>query len=310
MEREIGTVGLPRAMLYHRCGRLWECFFSELGIRTVISPQSNRALLEQGSALAIDESCLSFKLFLGHVEALIGKCDAIFIPRYSNYGRDTVFCTRFEGLYDQTRNIFRGSDQRFLSCNIDVQEGKTEESAFLSLGKELGFGVKETRSAWNTAVKTFRQEQQALLKTQAEKLKKPGLKVLVAGHSYILSDAYVGRPIFQAMEQMDVIPLRGDLVDRAAALRMSARFSPTLRWITNRELIGSVLLQEKDVDGIILVSAFPCGPDAMVNDLLIRRLKDKPILNLVMDGQSGTVGMETRLESFVDILRFQKGDVV
>ena len=120
----------------------------------------------------------------------------------------------------------------------------------------------------------------------------------------------MGRPVFQALEQLDTIPLRGDIVDQSAALRASGRFSPTLRWVTNRELMGSVLLHKDDVDGIILVSAFPCGPDAMVNDLLIRRLKDKPILNLVLDGQSGSAGMETRLESFVDILRFQKGEVL
>ena len=98
MAKEIKTIGLPRALLYHRYGSLWESFFSELGIKTILSQPSNRALLERGSALAIDESCLSFKLFLGHVDALLGKCDAIFIPRYSNYGRDIVFCMVLYGL--------------------------------------------------------------------------------------------------------------------------------------------------------------------------------------------------------------------
>ena len=63
-------------------------------------------------------------------------------------------------------------------------------------------------------------------------------------------------------------------------------------------------------DGIILVSAFPCGPDSMTNELLIRRLKGMPILPLVLDTQSGMAGVETRIESFLDIIRFQKGDMV
>ena len=67
-----------------------------------------------------------------------------------------------------------------------------------------------------------------------------------------------------------------------------------------------------DVDGIILLSAFPCGPDAMVNELITRRVnthggKGVPILNLVLDSQSGTAGVETRLESFIDIIRFKEG---
>ena len=34
------------------------------------------------------------------------------------------------------------------------------------------------------------------------------------------------------------------------------------------------------------------------------RDRGKPILNLTIDAQSGTAGLETRVESFVDILRY------
>ena len=70
-----------------------------------------------------------------------------------------------------------------------------------------------------------------------------------------------------------------------------------------------MLLKEK-VDGIILVSAFPCGPDSMTNELLIRRIKGVPVLPLILDIQSGMAGIETRIESFLDIIRFQKGETV
>ena len=77
----------------------------------------------------------------------------------------------------------------------------------------------------------------------------------------------------------------------------------------NEELMGSAVLWKEKVDGIILVSAFPCGPDSMTNELLSRRLKDVPLLQLVLDAQSGTAGVETRLESFLDIIRFRKGEL-
>jgi predicted nucleotide-binding protein (sugar kinase/HSP70/actin superfamily) len=70
-----------------------------------------------------------------------------------------------------------------------------------------------------------------------------------------------------------------------------------------------MLLKEK-ADGIILVSAFPCGPDSMTNELLIRRIKGIPVLPLILDIQSGMAGIETRIESFLDIIRFQKGETV
>ena len=143
------VVGIPRALLYHRYGMLWSEFFDELGVKTVLSPQSNREILERGSAIAIDETCLSNKLYMGHVDALIGKCDAIFIPRYSNYGRREGFCSRFEGLYDQARNVFRDTPQRFLSCNVDVLHHHSEAQAFEDLGKALGFSGRESRRAYH-----------------------------------------------------------------------------------------------------------------------------------------------------------------
>jgi predicted nucleotide-binding protein (sugar kinase/HSP70/actin superfamily) len=47
----------------------------------------------------------------------------------------------------------------------------------------------------------------------------------------------------------------------------------------------------------------------MVNELIARRVKRVPMLNLVLDSQSGTAGIETRLESFIDIIRFKGGQL-
>ena len=74
----------------------------------------------------------------------------------------------------------------------------------------------------------------------------------------------------------------------------------------NRELIGALLCLHEDIDGIVLVSAFPCGPDSMTNDAVTRCIKGKPMLSLTVDAQSGTAGLETRIESFIDILTYQR----
>ena len=66
-----------------------------------------------------------------------------------------------------------------------------------------------------------------------------------------------------------------------------------------------MLLKDK-VDGIVLISAYPCGPDALVNDMLIRKINGIPVLQLTLDAQEGTAGVETRIESFIDIIQYQK----
>lgn len=308
-ESKMPSVGIPRALLYYRYGTLWEHFFRSLGVSAVLSPESTRGILEAGAKLAPDESCLSLKMFMGHVETLIGRCERIFIPRYSNYGYTELFCTRYESLYDQARNIFHASGQRFITCNIDAMSGSPEPKAFEQLGTDLGFSPRKSRQAWREASGMLEQRQKADERVQRELAGRPGLKVLIAGHGYTLSDPYLGKPILDYLSAANVVSLRTDALEPETSRKACARFSPTCRWIVNEEVVGGVQLWKDRVDGIILVSAFPCGPDSMVNELLIRRIRGIPILTLILDTQSGMAGVETRLESFLDIIRFQKGEM-
>ena len=82
---------------------------------------------------------------------------------------------------------------------------------------------------------------------------------------------------------------------------LSKRLSDTIYFKYNKDLIGSILICESKIDGIIFLSSFPCGPDSIVNELVMRRIK-KPYLNLIIDDMDSQVGFETRIESFVDIL--------
>ena len=137
------------------------------------------------------------------------------------------------------------------------------------------------------------------------------LGILLAAHPYVAHDPYLGGTLVDLLEGMGVTVLFTDETDRKRALQASFGFSSTLPWVVNRELVGSLMLLHEHVDGIVLVSAFPCGPDSMTDDAIVRCIQGKPILNLTIDAQSGTAGLETRVESFVDILRYQgKGGYV
>ena len=307
MEKHPAVIGLPRAMLYYRYGTLWRAFFQELGMETAVSNPTDREILERGTALAIDEACLSLKIYLGHVASLAGKCEYILVPRVSNFGRRRSMCTRFEALPDLVRNIFRDTDQKFLSYNVDVLQKKEEEAAFLEMGRRLGCSSRAARQAYKTAKKAELAHFKAGVQRQEELCRKDGMKILIAAHSYVMEDPYMGKTVTAYLRRSGVIPLRADLTDRDAALKRSRELSPTCKWEISREILGGIVRRREDADGIILLSAFPCGPDAMVNELITRRVKEIPILNLVLDSQTGTAGVETRLESFIDIIRFKEG---
>ena len=79
-------IGIPRG-LYYRDYILFKNFFEGIGCTVLLSAPSNRSIIEDGKKLAVDESCLPFKIYLGHVKYLENKCDYILVPRICNYGK-------------------------------------------------------------------------------------------------------------------------------------------------------------------------------------------------------------------------------
>lgn len=315
---DIQTVGIPRALLYYRYGAFWRRFFEGIGRTVVVSEPSDLGIFERGQEASVDETCLVSKLYLGHVRALLDRDsapDAIYVPGIANHGRWHTFCTKFQALPDLVENAFYERHPRIISTFVEEQETDAHrEKVYTEFA--LGFGVtrKEARSAYRAAVRAQRDHDAALAKAQDElvaaQAKLPAgerpLTILVAAHPYVLHDPFVGGPVIDALRGMGVTVLFSDEFDRERAYKRSFDFSQSMPWMINREIVGCVLERFDLVDGIVLMSAYPCGPDSMTDDAISRRIKGKPLLTLTVDAQSGTAGIETRIESFVDILTYQK----
>lgn len=314
---DVASVGLPHALLYYRYAALWQTFFAEIGRTTVVSRPTDRDILTRGDALSIDECCLASKAYLGHVDDLIGRCDALFVPSLANVGRRRGFCTKFQALPDLVANTFHGRDVRIASCLVDeVGEKSGMQDAFLSLGARFGVGARDAKHAYKEALRAQTRadhaaahEQERLLASLApshgQSAGRP-LAILLVAHPYVAHDPCFGGQIAELLDGMGCVVAFADECDHDEALRASFDFSETLPWLVNRELVGAITLLHDRIDGIVLASAFPCGPDSMTDDAILRCIQGKPILNLTIDAQSGTAGLETRVESFVDILRYQQ----
>ena len=123
----IQKIGIPRGLMLYRNGILWKTFFENLGYQCIISGKSDRRIQEEGVQLAIDETCLPFKIYLGHVKELIGKCDAVFVPRMGGYEAKERMCTRYQSLPDLVENIFRGTPLKILTVSYDWYDHTREE---------------------------------------------------------------------------------------------------------------------------------------------------------------------------------------
>lgn len=297
------TIGLPRALLYYKYHVLWEAFFQELGIKTITSGITSQETLEKGRVYFVDEACLSMKIYAGHIKELEGKCDYILVPRIVCLKQKQKLCTNFSCLYDLVRNLF---DTKILHYNIDVDRKETEFFAFLKMGQRLGFSFKESATAFFVAKKKEEEKQWDMINHQKLLLRQDNLKILLVGHNYNLYDKLVGGTISDYLKKEKVSVLYSDRYDFSKTEEDCSHISKEIYWTYNREIIASLWHHHKKVDGIIILTTFPCGPDSLANEIILRRLKGVAITNIVIDELNSETGLITRLESFVDIIKERK----
>ncbi|MCR5782600.1 MAG: acyl-CoA dehydratase activase-related protein [Clostridia bacterium] len=310
------VIGIPRAGMYYRYGVLWERFLHELGIEYILSCETNKGILDKGSALMADESCLSSKIYMGHVDWLMDRCDCLFVPWLSNFGKDGINCTRFRAYHALISNIYRERSPKLITYAIDysgtqdMKHAGDERTAFMSMSGALNRSKKEIETAY-VAAKLFYEDSLLKKNSEGEELADgAGIKILMVGHDYSIYDAYIGRPILNAFRKSGMTVIDANLFDRQKAQKAYLQFSDsTLPWTVSRELLGGIAHYHDRVDGLVLLTCFPCGPDSLVNEVIKREVTDKPILYLLQDGQDALAGVETRIESFVDILNFRKNGV-
>ncbi len=293
------TVGIPRSLFYYRYQTLIEAFFKELDIDYIVSNPSDKETLEQGKNLAPSEACTSLKLFLGHVKSLANKCDFLFIPRIESVTDKEKVCTNFYLLYDLVNNLF---DVNILNINIDVTHGKSEKNAFIEMGLYLGFSYNKTLNAYKNAKEKEAKVKNNLILKQTNILTNDKKKILIVGHPYNVYDPLIGKPITDILEKNDIEIVYADIYDDKEIDKDTKDISEDIYFTFNKELMGAVNKYKDNVNGIIMLSSFPCGPDSLTNELILRKVKNIPIINIVVDEANSETGLLTRLESFIDII--------
>ena len=306
VKKEKIKIGIPQALLYHKYFRLWQIFFEQLNCQVVVSPQTNKKILEKGANLAIDESCLSLKIFLGHIDSLKGKADYIFVPHIVSLCKKEEICVKLIALYDIARNTFK--DVNFIEYTVDVNKFTPEILGFLKLGWNVSKNPISIISAYLKAKKAQEQARKNLVAEQDRKislLKPTQPVILIVSHPYTIYDSFLGKPIIDFLAKEGVEIIYSDIADKDKIKNLSDNISSDLHWTYNKELLGGLELYKDKADGIIFLITFPCGPDALVVNLCQNKIK-KPMITIILDELQGEAGLKTRLESFVDIIKFRK----
>ncbi len=291
-------IGIPRALLYYYYKDIWTTFFDELDIPYIISPKTNKKIIKLGNKYSADEMCQSMKIFIGHAISLENKCDYLLIPRIENFKCNNQTCTNFLSLYDLINST---THKQILNYNIDLEKGDTLKKGLFNIGLKLGKNKKEIKLAYKKAMKTYKINKNSSIKENIKKLGSDKLKILIVSHAYNTYDEMIGRDIIKYLEKNNIEIIYCDKFDEKKAENLSKSYSKDLYFKYNKDNIGALKICENNINGVIFLSSFPCGPDSITNELVMRKI-NIPYINLVIDDNSSFLSLETRLESFIDMI--------
>jgi predicted nucleotide-binding protein (sugar kinase/HSP70/actin superfamily) len=307
-------VGIPRGLLYYEYFPLWKRFFNNLDAEVVESPLTTKQWLEMGVRHSVDETCLPVKLYMGHVAALKDVVDYLFIPRIVSTKHNDYYCPKFSGLPDMVRNAFRT-----LPPILEVVADRTEDrkqfrKTLYQTGGTFTRNPLRIYQAYNDALhywkQTKREWQNQFIPQPAADVDTP-LTLAIIGHSYNIYDGYSSNNLLRTLAKMGVGVVTPDTIAYRQAIHTTETCLPGMFWSLGKKLYGGTMdfAQREDVDGVVLIMAFECGPDSMLMELLTREITsqyNKPVMTLVMDEHTGEAGLVTRLEAFVDMVKRRK----
>lgn len=324
-------VGIPRSLAYFFYLPLWKTFINELGHQVIESPPTSRAILDCGVKEAVNDACIPIKLYHGHAAHLAGQCDFLFCPRlvsvrkHGDFGSET-FCPKFLGLPDMVRLALKGLPP-IIDTRIDLkQPGAGSWEAAAEIGQRLGNNSSQIKRALRLAMTVQRDFRnlchKGMLVTDALEVTLNGrelpqtqqnhqdITIAVVGYPYAIYDPYINAGLIKILQREEVNIVTQDMLTERKLNRQDSKLPKTLFWyFSNRAVYGGLhFMEERQVSGIIHVTAFACGPDSMVDRLLEIEAKRRgmPYLPIAVDEHTGEAGVRTRVEAFLDMLRYQR----
>jgi len=267
------------------------------------------------------------KLLVTHAMQLKDKVDHLFIPRLVSIHRTYIMCPKFRGAPDIVR-LATGEDVSIIDETIDLRKGGMSLlQTFQKVGEKLGASRQESKKVFREAEHSFDEFQRdwmdrinRLPTGQLFEMNIPtppvgrdaSLRVAFIGHPYNLFDIDVNKDLLTLAKSLGMEIITSDFLSEKEINREVSDLSKEIYWSSGREIVGSLFhFLSGGVDGVVFLTSFKCGIDALLQEFVKRRLKVRggpsiPFLILSFDEHTGREGLTTRLEAFRDVMEQRK----
>jgi predicted CoA-substrate-specific enzyme activase len=306
------TVGLARAMYTYDRLPFWATFFAELGLRPVLSPESDKQIREAGVDLTVAEPCFPIRVAHGHVQWLLEQgVDWVFVPNQVNeeteftqynshacpWGQTLPFVVRTAPGLEQQR-------AKFLTPRVMFREGRAGLVRDMAkMAAQLGVSKGRLRAALERAYAAQDEFREALLAAglaALEELERSAeLGIILVGRPYNMYDKGVNMDIPRKLRKfygvnvipLDFLPIKGIDIDPIV---------PNMYWNYGRKILqAATFVKGRDNLHLIYMTNFKCGPDSYIKHY-VREASGKPFLTLQFDEHQNDAGAMTRCEAYLD----------
>jgi predicted nucleotide-binding protein (sugar kinase/HSP70/actin superfamily) len=290
-------VGIPKGLLYFRYYPFILNFMEGLRIETVLSPDTNKAILDLGVKYCVDDACVPIKIFHGHAAWLRDKCDVMLIPRIMQIRDREFICPKFCGLPEMIKYSIPDMPpvtETPIYLNSEVQL----YSCIKKIGKVFGKNNTDIKKAFTSALNEQKKHKGGIRDMRC------GVNIALIGHPYNLYDSFINMNLVKKINALGLGIVTEECVEDCYIDDEVRNLYKRPFWSFARNSYGSstYLAQSRKVAGIIYISSFACGIDSVVIELIKNKIGEFPFLVLKIDEQTGEAGLDTRIEAFTDML--------
>jgi predicted CoA-substrate-specific enzyme activase len=309
------SMGIPRTLYFWEWLPFFATLLHELGYQPVLSADSNKKLVANGSSLMVTETCLPLKAAHGHVADLLDRgVESIFLPQIYDLpsldpqqGTGTI-CPFVQGLPWTMRSAIDFGDRgaELLSPVLKLGRDPSDSgTGWKELAGMLGVGMRRMKGALQRA-STVQEEFRNALRKRGEQILREVEQgrtcLLIVGRPYNAMDPGLNMDLSQKLRRKGILGIPLDFLPlEEEGHRISGE---NMYWSYGQKILAAAhLLRRYHNLHPVFLTNFSCGPDAFIMHFFQDILGERPFLELEVDEHTADAGVVTRLEAFWDSIR-------
>ncbi|MDI6727518.1 MAG: acyl-CoA dehydratase activase [Thermodesulfovibrionales bacterium] len=316
-------IGVPYIFFFHDYLPFWSTLLWELGFEVVVSPKTNKQVVNLGVENVISEACFPVKVAHGHIKWLKDAgVDAIFIPSFININQNGdeynrgVACPHTQTIPYVSRAAM--ADMKTITPVIDFglgdgylkRELKRSLSEYGVKNRNIERAIKIAKSAQDEFQRAIKEKGKELLGSlspscynSTNSISSP--TIVIIGRPYNAFDSGVNLEIPKKLSHINVISIPMDMLPLDNE-RLEDTW-PNMYWRSGQRILRAARIVRDTPDlYAIYIGNFSCGPDSFILKYFKEEMEGKPFLHIEIDEHSADAGAITRCEAFLDSIMSQK----